>query len=361
MNVLKRSFSKRALTVLSVCAIMAATVVSSVSAASAPFDIEAVKAKYAVRDYVYQPLPERGYNYYLVADNAYFIHNEFDSMVFFITEVGVVVYDARPELTPHVLDLIPRLTDKKITHVIYSHHHRDHAEGMHLYLESDLLAKDAKIIAQRETEKFLKIAHKDLPAERANLRPMPNLVWDDEYVLETGGLRLEFKNYDRNWHSHDDCVVYAPKQKILFAIDTFHADSAPWIHFGEASDPMFTWKLPHILLNDYPDFEFMITGHEHLVATHAHFKLYAELIDDMLNITTDIMMHSEGFHATLKESKLRYKDGSEWYNYREAIDLAAELASARFIERWAPRVRNASLNAKENFQMMFMQLSILNP
>jgi hypothetical protein len=56
-----------------------------------------LRAKYTDVNYVYTSIPERGYNYYKVADNAYYIHNEFDSMVFFITDVGVVVYDARPE------------------------------------------------------------------------------------------------------------------------------------------------------------------------------------------------------------------------------------------------------------------------
>ena len=357
---LKILLPRRMHNVLGACAIIALSSLCGNVQASDKFDIEAVKTKYNSIDYVYTSIPERGYNYYKVADNAYYIHNEFDSMVFFITDIGVVVYDARPELTPGVLDLIPKLTDKKITHVIYSHHHRDHAEGMHLYVESGLMAKNAKIIAQRETEEFLKIAHEDLPAERANMRPMPNLVWDDEYVIETGGLRLEFKNYSRNWHSHDDAVVYAPKQKILFATDTFHAKSAPWIHFGEASDPMMTWKIPQILLDDYPDFEFVITGHEKIVATHKDLEQYRDLIADMQKIMWEVVK-SDGFHATMKEAGLRYKDGSEWWNYREGIDLAAELCAAKFVERWAPKVRNASLNAKENFSMMFMQNMILNP
>lgn len=360
MAFLQKLLPARMHNVLGACAIVALSSLSGNALAAEKFDIEAVKAKYTVRDYVYTSIPERGYNYYKVADNAYYIHNEFDSMVFFITDTGVVVYDARPELTPSVLDLIPKLTDKKITHVIYSHHHRDHAEGMHLYAKSGLMAKDAKIIAQKETEEFLKIAHEDLPAEIANLRPMPDVVWDDEYVLETGGLRLEFKNYSRNWHSHDDSIVYAPKQNILFAIDTFHAKSAPWIHFGEASDPMMTWKLPQILLDDYPEAEFIITGHEKIVATHEDLEQYRDLIADMQKIMWDTMK-SEAFHATMKEAGLRYKDGSEWVLYREGIDLAAELAAAKFIENWSPKVRNASLNAKENFSMMFMQFAILNP
>lgn len=324
------------------------------------FDLAKVKEIYNNIDYVYTPLPKSGYNYYKIADNAYYIHNEFDSMVFFITDNGVVVYDARPELAPDVIDLIPKLTDKKITYIIYSHHHRDHAEGMRTFLDSGLMAKDAKIIAQRETAKFLKIAHEDLPAERANLRPMPDIVWDDSYVLNTGGLRLEFKNYARNWHSHDDSVVYAPKQKVLFAIDTFHAKSAPWIHFGEATDPMMSWKLPQILLDDYPEAEFIITGHERIVAMHEDLEQYRDLVKSMHDILFEVV-NSDGFKATMKEAHMRYKDGSEWWNYREGIDLAADLASAKFVEQWGPKVRNASLNAKENFKMMFMQYMILNP
>ena len=61
--------------------------------AQGKFDIEKTKAKYASRDYVYEKLPKEGFNYYKIAENAYFVHDNFEHMVFFLTDNGVVVVD----------------------------------------------------------------------------------------------------------------------------------------------------------------------------------------------------------------------------------------------------------------------------
>lgn len=347
MKLLKDSLSARERDVLGVCFIMILFILSGVATASqSAFDVEAVKAKYSDRDYVNEPLPERGYNYYKIAENAYFVDDDFENMVFFVTEEGVVVYDAKPDVTPFLLKVIPEVTDKPITHVIYSHHHRDHSEGMHLFPES------AELIANERTAKFLAIANDPK-------RPMPDTTWSDNYVLKTGGLRLEFKDMGRNWHSQTDTIMYAPQQKILFAIDMFHPDAAPWIHFGESSDPMFAFMLPGILLETY-DFNFVITGHERIVGTHAHMETYKELIEDMQKTIFEIVK-SPAFHTAAKETATRYSEGAEHWIYKENIMTASNMCADKFIEKWAGRVRNVRLNAVENCQTMFMHLIILDP
>ena len=327
--------------------LMMMTITSTAVAKESTFDIEAAKAKYSVRDYVYKPMPKRGYDYYKIAENAYFVHDEFEHMVFFVTDIGVVVYDAMPDVSPHVLKVIKEVTDKPITHVIYSHHHADHARGMTLF------PKTAIKISNDETDRLLKEANDPL-------RPRADIVWKDSYVLETGGLRLEFKDYDKNWHSHADSIAYAPKQKILLATDTFHADAAPWLHFGEAVNAKMTFKLPEVLLKDYPDFEFILNGHERIVPTRAHFEVYKEIIEDMKSIVYEVAKSKE-FHAMMAETMKRYADGSEHWIYKEAISTAAKLCADKFYERWVHKVRNVRLNMEENFAMMWMQLIVLNP
>lgn len=165
------------------------------------FDYETTKSQYSVRDYVYSDLPERGYNYYKIAENAWFVHDDFENMVFFVTDDGVVVVDPKPDVSPFVLEVIPQVTDKPITHVIYTHHHRDHSQGAHLFPE------EAILIAERDTAVFFAIAGDPM-------RPKPDLVFENEYILETGGLRLEMKDLGRNWHSQTDIIIWAPEQKI---------------------------------------------------------------------------------------------------------------------------------------------------
>lgn len=118
--------------------------------------------------------------------------------------------------------------------------------------------------------------------------------------------------------------------------------------------------LPGILLDEYPDFEFIINGHDRIVPTHTHWEQYKELIDDMKKIVFEVAKSPE-FHALVEETAKRYSDGSEHWIYKETIMNAANMCAAKFNERWVGRVRNVKLNSVENFQMMFMQLITLNP
>lgn len=346
MKLLKDSLTACGLNLQGVCFILILFTLSGVAAAQSAFDVQAVKAKYSSRDYVYKPLPERGYNYFKIAENAYFVHDDFEHMVFFVTEKGVVVYDPKPDVSPFVLKVIPEVTNKPITHVIYSHHHRDHSQGAYLFPES------AELIANERTAKFLAVA-------KDPKRPMPDTTWSDSYVLETGGLRLEFKDLGRNWHSQDDTIMYAPQQKILFATDMFHADAAPWIHFGESSDPAFAFMLPGMLLDTY-DFEFVIAGHERIVPTHAHMETYKALIEDMQKIIFEVVK-SPAFQTAAKETASRYTAGSEHWGYKETIMTASNMCANKVIENWEGRVRNIRLNAVENCQTMFIHQIILDP
>ena len=314
--------------------------------AQQPFDYEKTKAQYSVRDYAQSKLPEQGYGYYKIAENAWFVHDDFENMVFFVTDDGVVVVDPKPDVSPLVLEVIPQVTNKPITHVIYTHHHRDHSEGAYLF------PKEAKLIAARRTADFLATA-------KDPKRPQPDIVFDGEYVLESGGLRLEMKDLGRNWHSQDDMVIWAPQQKILFAIDMFHPDAAPWIHWGESSDPWFAFGLPDLLLKQY-DFNFVIVGHERIVGTPEHMKTHKAFIDDMKKTIMGIVQ-SESFQTGAKEAAARYSPNATHYIYKEAITAVSNACATQMIEKWQGKLRNAPLNMVENCQTMFIRLAILEP
>ncbi|WP_376873411.1 MBL fold metallo-hydrolase [Albirhodobacter sp. R86504] len=310
------------------------------------FDVETVKSTYSTRDYAYAALPERGYNYYQIAENAWLVHDDFENMVFFVTEDGVVVYDPKPDVSPFVLEVIPQVTDKPITHVIYSHHHRDHSQGAHLFPEAAIL------IAEKETADLLAVAQDPM-------RPQPDLVFEGDYVLETGGFRLELTNLDRNWHSQSDMIAWAPEQKILFAVDMFHPDAAPWIHWGESTDPWFAFGLPDLLLANY-DFNFVVTGHERFAGTREHMQTYQAFIGDMKQTLMEVAQ-SEWYATLMAEGARHYQQTSTHYTYKHGISTASDACATKMIEKWAGRLRNVELNMAENCQTMFMHLIVLDP
>jgi len=318
----------------------------ALASAQQPFDYEKTKAQYSVRDYAFSQLPARGYDYYNIAENAWFVHDDFENMVFFVTDDGVVVVDPKPDVSPFVLEVIPQVTDKPITHVIYSHHHRDHSQGAYLF------PKEAVLIASKATADLLAVANDPK-------RPQPTVVFDHEYVLETGGLRLELKTLGRNWHSQDDVIIWAPKQRTLFAIDMFHPDAAPWIHWGESSDPWFAFGLPDMLLKQY-DFNFVVVGHERIVGTPEHMKTYQAFIDDMKK-TLGGILNSDWYQSAMKEATGRYSESASHYLYKSGIMTASNACAQQMIEKWQGKVRNAELNMIENCQTTFMHLVVLDP
>src|SRR5678815_1111376 len=73
--------------------------------------------------------PQKGYRLqklgaglYMITDNAY-------QSMFMVYEKGVVVVDAPPPFAQNIRRAIAEVTDKPITHLIYSHSHADHIGG----------------------------------------------------------------------------------------------------------------------------------------------------------------------------------------------------------------------------------------
>ena len=67
-------------------------------------------------------LQRLGRNLYMVTDNAY-------QSMFLIYEGGVVVVDAPPSYAALIPKAIAQVTDRPITHLVYSHEHKDHIGG----------------------------------------------------------------------------------------------------------------------------------------------------------------------------------------------------------------------------------------
>src|SRR4029078_4875680 len=64
-------------------------------------------------------LQDLGSGLYMITDNAY------QSMLL-VYDRGVVVIDAPPSYAAHIPEAIAKVSDKPITHLVYSHSHLDH-------------------------------------------------------------------------------------------------------------------------------------------------------------------------------------------------------------------------------------------
>jgi glyoxylase-like metal-dependent hydrolase (beta-lactamase superfamily II) len=145
-------------------------------------------------------IQEFGKGLYMVTDNAI-------QSMFMVYEKGVVIMDVPENLASFIPKAIAEVTNKPVTHLIYTHWHADHIGGT----GSLHLNKNTIIIAQEETKKLLVRA-----ADPA--RPVPTFSFKDQYTLKAGSQTLEL-SYHGNAHVPGNTFIYAPAQRTLMVID----------------------------------------------------------------------------------------------------------------------------------------------
>src|ERR1700724_706554 len=155
---------------------------------------EAVAASLALPDYAPVPrsaigpaLNDHGYYVGKVERNLYWVTDGTYQAAFLTTPDGVVLFDAPPTIGHNLQRAIDEIAkangvSNKVTYLIYSHHHADHAGA------SSLFGKDVVRVGHEETRRLL-LRDND-PA-----RPAPEETLSDRRTLRIGGEPLEIA-----WH-----------------------------------------------------------------------------------------------------------------------------------------------------------------
>jgi glyoxylase-like metal-dependent hydrolase (beta-lactamase superfamily II) len=132
-------------------------------------------------------LKEIGGGLYWVSDGAY-------NTMFAVTNEGVIACDAPPSLGTNYPKAIAEVTSRPVTHLIYSHEHVDHIAGARVFPQS------VEIVANRHTANLL-------GSRRDSRRPIPTIVFDEDYTLSAGGQTLELSYRGIN-HCIDNTFIY---------------------------------------------------------------------------------------------------------------------------------------------------------
>src|SRR5262249_6144538 len=132
-------------------------------------------------------LNDQGYYAGRVERNLYWVTDGTYQSAFLTTSDGVVLLDAPPTIGHNLRRAVDEIAaangvSNKVTHLIYSHHHADHAGA------SSLFDKDVVRIGHEETRRLL--LRDDDPA-----RPAPEETFQDRRGLEIGGERIDLAWY----------------------------------------------------------------------------------------------------------------------------------------------------------------------
>jgi glyoxylase-like metal-dependent hydrolase (beta-lactamase superfamily II)/quercetin dioxygenase-like cupin family protein len=255
-------------------------------------------------------LQDLGKGLHMVTDGVY-------QSMFLVYDRGVVVIDAPPAYAARIPQAIAEVTDKPVTHVVYSHSHTDHIGGV------TVLGGRPVIIAHEETLRLLKRAADPK-------RPLPTVTFADRYTLRAGGQVLEL-SYHGNGHEPGNIFIHAPAQRVLMVVDVVFPGWMPWRRFAVAQDVQ--GSLAQVEEIRKMDWDTLVGGHVARTGTHADVDTQAEFIADIRQAAAKALATTR-----LGESFNPLDQANPWAVFDNYIDRVAAQCVLTLTPKWSTRL-----------------------
>ena len=207
----------------------------------------------------------RGYRLQNLGDGLYMVTDNIYQSMILVYDKGVVVVDTPPTFSARLPQAIAEVTDRPVTHVVYSHAHKDHIGG------TRGLGGNPIIVAHEET---LRLLQRDADPDR----PLPTVTFKDKYSLRVGGKVLEL-SYHGNGHAPGNIFISAPKQKVLMVVDVVFPGWMPWRRFAVAQDVLGSMAQVEEIRR--MEWETLVAGHVERAGTHADVELQSAFYADL--------------------------------------------------------------------------------
>lgn len=282
--------------------------------------------------------PEKGYLVQEIREGLYWVTDGLYNTMFLVSSQGVIAVDPLPNLGEKYLKAIAEVTDKPVTHVIYSHEHTDHIGAAYLF------PKNAVYVAQKETAGIL--ARRKDPR-----RPMPTLIFDTTYTLTVGDQTLEL-NYKGVNHEEGNIFIYAPKQKVLMLVDVVYPGWMAYKNLGIAEDVPGYIQAHHDALSY--DFDPLVAGHVDRLGTRADVETSLEFVNELRATVTDEMSKLP-FPSYLRQSASPKHRWERHNDYEQAI---VENCYAKLYPKWNKRLSGSETYLKDNCWAMLESLAV---
>jgi glyoxylase-like metal-dependent hydrolase (beta-lactamase superfamily II) len=215
-------------------------------------------------------LNDQGYFVGRVERNLYWVTDGVYQSAFLTTPDGVVLFDAPPSIGHNLQRAVDEIAadngvSNTVTHLVYSHHHADHAGA------SSLFGNNVVRVGHEETRRLL-LRDND-PA-----RPAPEVTFADRYTLDVAGESAELAWHGPN-HTPDNIYIHFPGHDTLMFIDVVNAGWVPIYNVNLSEDVMGYIGSPAIALS-YPWTHF-ICGHLGRLATRDDVAVHQQYIADI--------------------------------------------------------------------------------
>jgi glyoxylase-like metal-dependent hydrolase (beta-lactamase superfamily II) len=262
-------------------------------------------------------LNQQGYHVGRVERNLYWVTDGVYQAAFLTTPDGVVLFDAPPTIGHNLQRAVDEIAAAEgmpntVTHLVYSHHHDDHAGAASLF-DGDVVR-----IGHEETRRLL--LRDNNPA-----RPAPQVTFADRYTLEVGGERVELAWHGPN-HSPDNIYIHFPDHDALMMIDVVNAGWVPIYNLNLSEDVPGYIQAPATAL-DYPWTHF-ICGHLGRLATREDVAVHQAYIADIEASARDAL-------TTVNPVPYYMHYGENfWAGVKAHLDTVTERAAAPIIAKY---------------------------
>jgi glyoxylase-like metal-dependent hydrolase (beta-lactamase superfamily II) len=285
---------------------------------------------------------EKGYHVEEIDDGVYWVSSGWYDTMFVRTGNGIIAIDAPPALGENILAAMEDVCDEPVTHVVYSHWHADHIGAASIY------GDNVKIIAHQKTKDLL-------TRFPDSYRPIPTETFESDEVLDVNGVKLQLSYKGQN-HSEGNIFIFAPKQKVLAAIDIA---SPGWVTFRDcdSSENLSGYVDAHHQILQY-DFKTLVSGHVSKLGDKNDVLENIEYLEDLMRFAREALetVDVEFFTKQLGDGAYKgaFRDAEE--NYFQALTNYGTKKMLEVVtsngKRWAERLNGVQAMTKHNMFSM---------
>ena len=274
-----------------------------------------------------------------IQDGIHYITEGWYFALAVVHDDGVIVVDAPPSIGPtfagdNLMNAVREITDKPITHVIYSHHHIDHIGAANVYPD------DVTIIAQEECADYIETANDPQ-------RPVPTETFKDSYTLEVGGQTLQL-DYHGIIHCPGNIFIYAPNQKILMNVDVIFPGWVPFTSLAMATD-LRGFLRGHDVVLGY-DFDTFVPGHLTRLGNRDDVEVQKQYFDDLVDATMkhldDTIPSRNAFDSEIQFMAVAEEVGgfeNAWLVFDAYLNTVTDNVVEQVLPRWTGKLAAADV------------------
>jgi glyoxylase-like metal-dependent hydrolase (beta-lactamase superfamily II) len=217
-------------------------------------------------------LNEQGYHVGRVERNLFWVTDGTYQAAFLVTDEGVVLFDAPPTIGHNLRRAVDEIATaegatNKVTHLVYSHHHADHAGAANLF------GADVVRIGHEDTRRLL-------VRDNDPTRPAPDVTFQDTHTLHVSGERVELAFHGPN-HSPDNIFIHFPDHDALMLVDIANPGWVPIYNLNLTEDvPGYIDAAEKAL--SYP-WTHYIGGHLGRLGTRDDIALHQQYVADIVD------------------------------------------------------------------------------